>query len=77
MLAEFGRVSEFCVYIYIYIYTHTYFAIGEKNIETILSSLQACFVIDTHQGILLSRVFVPSFIYFINLHKNNTSIVTQ
>ena len=30
----------------------------------------------TRQGVLLSRIFVPSFIYF-NLHKINTSIVTQ
>ena len=35
------------IYIYIYIYTHVcmYVAIEEKNRETILSSLQACFVI--------------------------------
>ena len=35
------------IYIYIYIYTHVcmYVAIEEKNRETILSSLQTCFVI--------------------------------
>ena len=30
----------------------------------------------THQGILLLTIFVLSFIYFINLHKDNTLIVT-
>ena len=33
------------MYIYICIYIYIYVAIGEKNRETILSSLQACFVI--------------------------------
>ena len=43
-------------------------AIGEKT-ETILSSLQACFVIAHSSGIFLLRIFVPSFIYFTNLHN--------
>ena len=35
------------IYIYIYLYIYIYVVVGEKNRETILSSLQACFVI-TH-----------------------------
>ena len=36
---------------------------GEKT-ETILSSLQACFVILTHQGILVLKIFI-TIIYII------------
>ena len=48
----------------------------EKKKETILilSSLQACFVIANSSRDFMVRIIVPSFIYFINLLKNNTSI---
>ena len=64
-----------CISVSIYIYhLSIYVAIGEKT-EKLLSSIQACFVIAQASRDFIV-IFVPSFIYFINL-RNNTSIVTQ
>ena len=46
----------------------------ERETILILSSLQACFVIAYSSRDFMVRIIVPSFIYFINLLKNNTSI---
>ena len=46
----------------------------KKETIIILSSLQACFVIAHSSGDFMVRIFVPLFMYFKNLLKNNTSI---
>ena len=46
----------------------------KKETILILSFLQACFVIAYSSRDFMVRIIVPSFIYFINLLKNNTSI---
>ena len=45
-----NRCVLFDSFTYIYIYIYIYIATGEKNRETILSSLQACFVITNSSG---------------------------
>ena len=47
---------------------------ARKKTIIILSSLQACFMIAHSSGDFMVRIFVPLFMYFINLLKNNTSI---
>ena len=42
-----------------------YVAIGEKNRDTIISSLQACFIIaNSSEGILFLRIYI--YIYTVN-----------
>ena len=41
-----------------------YVAIGEKNRDTIISSLQACFIIaHSSEGILFLRIYIYIYIY--------------
>ena len=44
-----------------------YVAIGEKNRDTIISSLQACFIIaHSSEGILFLRIYIYIYIYTVN-----------
>ena len=71
---------DISVYIYTYIYIYAYICMlryWEKKTERLcLNPYKPVSWLLTHRRILLLRIFLPSFLYFINLH-NYTSIVTQ
>ena len=52
-----------------------YVAIGEKNRDTIISSLQACFIIaHSSEGILFLRIYIYIYIYIYNIYIYNIYI---
>ena len=65
-----------CIYIYIYKYIIYICCDRGKKQRLYFHPYKPVSWLLTHQDFLL-RILVPLFICFINLHKNNTSIVMQ